>query len=143
MRFWDSSAIISLVVAEPTSERMLTLLTEDRSVVAWWATPLECLSAIARRERSGEMDPAQASKAGDLLTQISEGWTEVAPVEAVREVAARLIRVHDLRAADALQLAAASAASEGKNSRLGFVTLDDRLADAASREGFGVIGPGS
>ena len=89
------------------------------------------------------MDPAQASKAGDLLRDLSGGWAEVAPVEAVREVAARLIRVHDLRAADALQLAAASVASEGNNSQLGFVTLDGRLADAASRERFGLIGPGT
>lgn len=41
-----------------------------------------------------------------------------------------------LRAADALQLAAALAAAENNPSALSIVTLDDRLAEAAEREGF-------
>jgi uncharacterized protein len=44
--------------------------------------------------------------------------------------------VHPLGAGDALQLAAAITASEGDPSSLAFVTLDDRLAQAAAREGF-------
>jgi hypothetical protein len=54
-----------------------------------------------------------------------------------------VLLVHDLRAADALQLAAAIEAAEGRPRGLGFVTLDLRLADAARREGFRVIVPGA
>jgi predicted nucleic acid-binding protein len=46
--------------------------------------------------------------------------------------------VHILRAADALQLAAAVVVAEGLPSSLDIVTLDERLAAAARREGFTV-----
>jgi hypothetical protein len=46
------------------------------------------------------------------------------------------LRVHPLRAADALQLAAAYIAAERRPSSLELVILDDRLAAAARREGF-------
>jgi hypothetical protein len=47
--------------------------------------------------------------------------------------------VHELRAGDALQLAAAIVASDHQTSAMEFVTLDRRLADAADKEGFRVI----
>jgi hypothetical protein len=46
------------------------------------------------------------------------------------------LRVHPLRGADSLQLAAAVIASEGLPASLNIVTLDERLAGAARREGF-------
>jgi hypothetical protein len=55
------------------------------------------------------------------------------------DVALRLLRNHPLRAADALQLAAALIASEETPQTLEFICLDDRLALAARREGFTVI----
>jgi hypothetical protein len=48
--------------------------------------------------------------------------------------------VHPLRAADALQLAAAFAAAERRPASLAIVTLDERLANAARKEGFAVFG---
>jgi hypothetical protein len=54
----------------------------------------------------------------------------------------RLLRVHPLRAADALHLGAALVAAEDNPRTLPFVTLDDELALAAEREGFPVVGPG-
>jgi hypothetical protein len=50
-----------------------------------------------------------------------------------------MVRVHDLGAADALQLAAALAASEQRPSTLPCVCLDERLARAAELEGFPVV----
>jgi hypothetical protein len=50
------------------------------------------------------------------------------------------LRVHDLRVADALQLAAALAAAEARPATLAVVCLDDRLGAAAEREGFPVLG---
>ena len=41
------------------------------------------------------------------LDEAARRWTEVPPIERVRDQASRLLRVHPLRAADALQLAAA------------------------------------
>jgi uncharacterized protein len=47
--------------------------------------------------------------------------------------------VHPLRAADALQLAAAFAAAEGRPGSLELITLDDRLCLAARKKGFAVV----
>jgi predicted nucleic acid-binding protein len=57
----------------------------------------------------------------------------------VREAAIRFLRVHALRAADALQLAAAFIAAERRPPSLTVVTLDDRLAAAARKEGFVLV----
>lgn len=138
MRFWDSSAIVPLCVAEPMSSELEALLEKDRDVLAWWATGLECLSALSRRERLGPVPPIAAAAARARLTQLSRAWDEVDPVEAVRRTASRLLRTHDLRAGDALQLAAAIAGADGDPSLLGFVCLDDRLRIAAELEGFPV-----
>ena len=73
------------------------------------------------------------------LRQLSAGWHEVDPSDEIRESAVRFLRVHPLRAADALQLAAAFAAAERRPTSLELVTLDDRLADAARKEGFVVL----
>lgn len=62
-------------------------------------------------------------------------------IETVREHAERVIAAHPLRAADALQLGAALVAAGGSPVTLQFVTLDQRLAVAAAREGFPVLGP--
>jgi hypothetical protein len=53
-------------------------------------------------------------------------------------VAKRLLRVHPLRTADALQLAAALIACEGEPAGLGFMAFDERLRMAADREGLAV-----
>jgi hypothetical protein len=47
-----------------------------------------------------------------------------------------LLRVHPLRAAGALQLAAAYLVAERRPSTLEIVTLDDRLRHAGRKEGF-------
>jgi uncharacterized protein len=75
----------------------------------------------------------------DRLKQLASGWHEVDPSDIVRETATRLLRVHPLRAADALQLAAAFIAAEQRPASLEMLTLDDRLAGAARKEGFAVI----
>ncbi len=140
MRFWDASAIVPLLVEEPTRETLLGLLDEDSGILIWWGTPVECTSAIARREREGALSVTEATGAVQRLRDITSSWHEILPSEVVRGVAQRLIRVHPLRAADGLQLAAAVVASEREPATLEFVSLDERLSEAASREGFPVIG---
>ena len=57
-------------------------------------------------------------------------------VEPVKSLATRLLRLHALRAADALQLGAALHWTEGHPQGRTLHTLDSRLALAAQREGF-------
>lgn len=113
----------------------------DPALLVWWGTAVECTSAIARLEREAALDGSAASIAFALLAQLTASWQEIEAGDLVRETAIRVLRVHPLRAADSLQLAAAVVASEGRPSTLEFVTLDDRLALAAQKEGFPVIGP--
>ena len=136
MRFWDSSALVPLLAEEEVTAPLRDLYLADSGVIAWWGTPVECASAVSRLEREGRLTPREASYAFERLDAIVRHWHRIEPVEAVLETARRLLRVHPLRAADSLQLAAAFLASEGRPSTLELVCLDNRLVTAAQREGF-------
>ena len=138
MRFWDASAIVPLLVEQGASERCGELLGQDGELVVWWGTAVECWSALARLRRDGRLSEEDAQAAGDLLAVMRDGWNEVEPAEPVREQARRLLGLYLLRAADALQLAAAMVVTSARL-ELPFVTLDDRLGAAAAEEGFAVI----
>ena len=140
MRFWDTSALLPLLVDEPARERLLGLLEEDSEVLAWWGTPVEIASAVARREREGLLtaDEVAAALAGARV--LADGWHEIVPSDAVRRTAERLLRSHPLHAADALQLAAALIAADHDPASLELVCMDERLKIAARREGFTVLG---
>lgn len=115
---------------------MQTIARQDPDMLVWWGSPVECVSALARLERADALDQKRAALAFDRLAELADGWHEVEPSEVVRENAMRFLRVHPLRAADALQLGAAFAAAERRPSSLQVITLDERLADAARKEGF-------
>lgn len=139
MRFWDGSAVVALLVDEPARLRLLQLLAADGGLIVWWGTSVECASAIARRERDGDLATAAANAALARLRALEPSWVEVSPSLRVRALAQRLVRTHPLRAADSLQLAAALVAAEQDPSVLGLVCLDERLGLAAQREGFTVV----
>jgi len=136
MKFWDASAIVLLLMTEATTKTLQGIAAADTAMLVWWATQVECSSAIARLERDGALEPPAVIEAFNRLAHLAEGWHEVDPSDVVREAAVRFLRVHPLRAADALQLAAAFVAAERRPSSLELVTLDDRLAAAARKEGF-------
>jgi predicted nucleic acid-binding protein len=141
MRFWDTSALVPLLVTEQASAAALREYTADPEVVAWWGCEVECVSALARLEREGGIAVGSMVEALRRLDAIVLAWREVEPLSRVRQVAIRILRVHPLRAADALQLAAAIVASEDQPATLPIVTLDERLAEAAEREGFPIVRP--
>lgn len=138
MRFWDSSALVPLVVDESSSQTMRQLLAGDPEIVIWMFSGIEVLSAIGRlARRSREVDdliPGIRLEALDLI----RNCTTVTDADAVRRRAERLIGVHPLAAADTLQLAAALTAANDRPDTLEFVTLDRLLAQRASLEGFRV-----
>jgi uncharacterized protein len=141
MRFWDTSAIVPLLVGEPSTPGVVAEAERDPEIMVWWATQVECVSAIARLEREARLDTLGMALAIDRLDELVRACQEVQPVDRIRETATRLLRVHGLRAADAFQLSAAISASEERPASLTIVTLDDRLAQAAAREGFKVVVP--
>jgi predicted nucleic acid-binding protein len=139
VRFWDASAIAPLLVAEPSTRDLQALAAKDPGMLVWWGSEIECVSALARLERDGALSLQAIALALKRLGQLAAGWHEVDPSDAVREAAVRFLRVHPLRAADALQLAAAFLGAERRPASLEIVTLDDRLAAAARKEGFVVL----
>jgi hypothetical protein len=141
MRFWDSSALVPLVLAWPSDQAVRGEYERDADALVWWGTRVECASAIARVEREGLLAPPGVAEAMSRLDAMAAAWGEVQPIDRIRQLAVRLLRVHALRAADALQIAAAIIGSEDRPTTLPVVTLDRRLALAAEREGFPVIVP--
>lgn len=140
MKFWDSSAVVPLLIPEASSEMLTALMREDPAAAIWWSTPVECASAVARCEREGRLSREDAAVASRLLTTAVAGWAEVAPTDRIRDQAMRLLRLHSLRGADALQLAAALVLADFDAKSLPFVTRDAQLAAAAELEGFEVLG---
>lgn len=139
MKFWDASAVVPLLIMEPSTRSLQALVAKDVAMLVWWATEVESASAVARLERDGALDELASADAFARLQSLAAAWHEVDPSHAVREAAVRFLRVHPLRSADALQLAAAFIAAERRPSTLEVVTLDDRLAAAARKEGFVLV----
>jgi uncharacterized protein len=139
MKFWDASAIVPLLVRESCSDPVRALAANDPAMLVWWGSQLECVSALCRRERAGVLAPRGLDTALRALQQLASYWDEIEPAPLVREIAERFLRVHPLRAADALQLAAAYVGSERRPASFEFITLDQRLASAAQKEGFAVL----
>jgi len=140
VRFWDTSALLPLFVAEAHSARVRGWLRRDPVVVVWALSRVELLSALARRERE---EPAVARgllRARQRARAAWEEWSEVVALEPVRRQAERLVSVHPLRAADALQLGAALVVTDLDPAGFELVTFDERLALAALKEGFSVLG---
>lgn len=139
MKFWDASALVPLLVAEAMTRSLQAQAARDADMLVWWGSGVECVSALARLRRAGALDSRTFALAASRLGQLADGWHEIEPSELIRENAMRFLRVHPLRAADALQLAAAYIGSERSPTTLPVITLDDRLAEAAQREGFTLV----
>ena len=140
VKFWDASAVIPLLVEEPARERVLAILAADADMLAWWGTTVEIASAFARREREQRLSAEQVEQALAAARQLADSWHEIVPSASLRRIAERLLRLHSLRASDSLQLAAALTAADQDPATLEIVCLDERLARAARREGFRVLG---
>lgn len=138
MNFWDSSAIVPLLVPEANSAYREGQLASDPDMLVWFGTLAELESSLSRRRRTNELTPGDEALARAHLEKLSAHWTEVAPTDDVRARAIRLLRIHQLRAADAFQLAAALVFCREKPRHLTFLTADQRLLQAAELEGFTV-----
>jgi uncharacterized protein len=131
--------LIPLFVREAHSPSLEAFVTDDPDMMVWWASPVECGSAVHRLRREGVFSPAEAAQVLAGLADALEAANVVRPGDELCATALRLLAVHPLRAADALQLAAALLWARGRPARNGFVCLDERLRTAAILEGFAVL----
>jgi predicted nucleic acid-binding protein len=138
VRFWDTSALVPLVLQQEATEEVAELLLRDPEIAVWWGTPVECASAAARLRREERLTVNEEDRVLGLLEILQRSWLEILPSEEVREGAIRMLRVHGLKAADAVQLSAARVWA-GPTDRAELVTYDEGLGLAARLEGFRVL----
>lgn len=139
MRFWDSSAVVPLIIAQASSPRADRWFSEDPELALWTLTPVEICSALRRMVRDGILREREANSAEARVDELVAASHVIVNVETVKAQARRLLRLHSLRAADAMQLGAAIEWAGGHPAGRVLVTLDAQLAHAAAREGFQIV----
>lgn len=138
--FFDTSAIVPLLIQQPFSTKAKQLFRKYQKPVLAWTTPIEVQSALSRLLREGNLNTKGYQLAMERFTHIEANKIEVLPTTKLRELAMEVLRQYDLRAADAIQLASALLWCNEKPNSKPFITFDDRLADATSKAGFAVWG---
>jgi predicted nucleic acid-binding protein len=133
--FWDASALVPLCVQQGVTFSVDSLYKEYRAVV-WWATPVEIASALARLARTREINSSELAGARQVAKALAEEWSVVQPSDPLRSNAAQLVERYDLKAADAMQLAAALDWCENSPRNEVFLTTDQKLRQAALLSGF-------
>jgi len=139
LRFWDTSALLPLILEQAATANLRAIASQDDSMVVWWGSKVEAVSAVCRLVRAGQIEEPSAPQLLQEIEALANATYEVQPTEGVRAAACRMLRVHELRAADALQLAAALLWAEHRPAGMGLVALHQKLRLAAAREGFEVL----
>jgi len=139
VKFWDSSAILPLIVQEAGTDTMRKLFQEDPQIVTWGWTRVELAGAVERRVREGRVTRVERRELMDRISRFAESWDEVTAFQPVRMRAISLLARHPLRGADAGQLGAALLVAEQGLPGFAFVSLDRRQSEAAEREGLRVL----
>lgn len=130
-RYWDTSAILSLFLADAHSRRARACATERGPHLCSSLAHAETCSVLWRLVRSGTLRPAAVER-----TLAALGGRVLTPCEGApsRGSVERLARDHDIRGADLWHLAFALEVLADERS-LRLVTFDERLATAARAEG--------
>ena len=133
MKFWDTSAIIPLLVNERYSDIVDPIFSKDSAMIVWWGTSIECISAVSRLERENKITPKEHSQIIAQLNELRTSWREIQATPLIKQYAERILQVHPLRAQDAQQLAACLIANQ--DMIIEFLTFDQRLEIAGRKEG--------
>jgi hypothetical protein len=139
LRFWDSSALLSLAVRDPSTEWIEPLLQRDPDVALWWGAVLGCFDTLADSWRRQRVTDDGFERAKGLILHLQDRAFEIQPTRELRARAARLLNVHPLRADRALELAAALVWCREQTGGMDFVCVEPGLRLAAAREGFRVL----
>jgi predicted nucleic acid-binding protein len=137
--FWDTSALVPLCCFQPQSAQARQVARAYSRQVVWWGTVIEAVSSLNRLTREGTLTAKESGQAFARLDYLRGHWNEIQPIEEVRHRAERLLRIHKLRAADALQLAAALVWCGNRPQGRALIGADGSLLQAAGAEGFTVI----
>lgn len=137
--YFDTSAIIPLIVDEPASPDCERVWNEATRVVGVRLLYAEARAALARAERMGRVDRRQLGRAIAELDALLDAVDFVEVTDHLVRVAGRLAQDHALRGYDAVHLAAALSVADDD---LVLITGDHELAAAALDLGLGVAETG-
>ncbi|MFT3797339.1 type II toxin-antitoxin system VapC family toxin [Microbacterium sp.] len=121
--YFDSSALVPLVIAEPTTARCNGIWDQADAMVTTTLSFVEVHAAIAQAARQGRLGEAEHRRA---LAAFEARWGDmvhVTPGDAILANAAHLAAAHALRGYDAIQCATALA-----------VASDDFIAVGGDRD---------
>ena len=133
--YFDTSALVPLVITEPASATCGRLWNEATRVVSTRLIYPEARAALAQAERMHRLTAAEAARAVDDLDAIA---LQISYLEITAELAASagdLAQTHGLRGYDAVHLASAALVNDDE---LVLVTGDRDLGQAARAIGLSV-----
>ncbi len=136
--YFDTSAIVPLLVREPSTEQCQRLWNESTQVVTVRLFYLEAAAALGRAVRMGRLDADQLSQANAALDVLVNQIAIVEISAHVARLAGRLSQHHGLRGYDAVHLAGAMTIADDD---VVLVTGDAELAAAAASSGLAVSVP--
>jgi predicted nucleic acid-binding protein len=142
--FLESTAFAKLFVQEAGTDALIRLMesVEDNRKLIAASAPLEVYAAIRRRERAGDISPADAAAVFEILRIEAARMVQEPLNPAVLESARQLLDRTKLRWTDALQLGAALVAREMfRGTEIIFVSVSPQLQESARAEGFQVFDP--
>jgi len=140
--YLDTSAFVKLIIDEPGAQDVRTWFSGARRAASSVVTYAEASAALFRRERDAEPAPKRLSA---WISELDSRWERTLSVPVAERTAGQLATAHGLRGMDAVQLAAAMTLRAGvratsPSSEVAFAAFDQRLLEAAEREGFATLG---
>lgn len=137
MLYWDTSALFAFLIAERHSAKLRAFIQAQGTSSAYTAmiTPLELESAIQRRLTERSLTLREADTARLFGVEFRKNAFLVPLDQNALDTALHLQKIYGLRPGDAIQLASARLGTDNP-SRVSFLCMDEKLTEAAKREGF-------
>jgi predicted nucleic acid-binding protein len=135
--FFDTSALIKKYITEKGSETVKQHFAQSTTTVVSSTTKIECFSVINRMLVNFEITVGEAE---DLQKQIVDDFLlfEILPFsDSIEKIAIDMVKKHQLRTLDAIQLASALSTSGLQH----FLVSDIKLKESGKAEGLSIIDP--
>ena len=135
--YLDTSAFLKLFIAEDGADFVAEWVAKATTAFTSRLTFAEACAGLARRSREGSLDKSQVAGAHHALV---DRWPKASVVEVDEVAAGALAMRHNLRAYDAVHLAAALVVRRtAPQIPMVFCTFDNRQAAAARAEKLQVV----
>jgi predicted nucleic acid-binding protein len=137
--YLDTSALVKLYIDEAESTAVKQRVEVARIVSTSRVAYVEARAGIARKFREAELSKTEYKH---MIEDLEEDWQSyfiVEVSESITKLAGQLVHRNPLRGFDAIHLASALFLKNRTHLELSFACVDERLKDAARREGLTII----